>query len=105
MNPELRFIESMRTIRRARGWSQADLAARVSEHSVSLDRQVFSFMEIRLSPSSAHARKLRLDEAFAIAAALGVTVQQMVDGDYCKACYGMPAEGFTCNHCGAGGAS
>lgn len=40
-----------------------------------------------------------------LAAGLGCTAVDLLTGPKCMACFDTPPPGFTCNECGAGGAS
>lgn len=70
------FRLRMREIRGKRGWSQADLAKRLVELGVDhLSRGTLSKIEL---PDSTRAHNLSLDDALAIAAALGVSPVNMM---------------------------
>ncbi|HEV2451253.1 MAG TPA: helix-turn-helix transcriptional regulator [Streptosporangiaceae bacterium] len=43
-----------------------------------------------------------LGHAVAIAAALGVTLADMLGGDLCGTCFNRPPAGFICSECGRG---
>ncbi|MFE4409084.1 helix-turn-helix transcriptional regulator [Streptomyces sp. NPDC056821] len=67
---ETNFVLRMRLLREARGISQAEVAARVTRLGVQLPQQTIARIE-------AGKRSLRLDEAEAIARALGSSLTEM----------------------------
>ena len=72
---EARFVEQMKALREARGWSQADLAAKLNELGWDYVNQM------TISRTEKNDRPLRLGEARAIASVLGKTVEQMLAPD------------------------
>lgn len=65
LKPEQAFRERVKALRNDRGWSQAELAHRVSELGEPMDQRIVSNIE-------AGSRAITLDEAFVFAAALNV---------------------------------
>jgi transcriptional regulator with XRE-family HTH domain len=83
-SPEEVFIARMKRERERQGWSQQHLAAVVSSqpHGVFLHATAITKLEWALAPQRrASARNLRLNEALAIADALGLTLQAMLTDD------------------------
>jgi transcriptional regulator with XRE-family HTH domain len=68
---EANFVLRMRLLREARGISQAEIAARVTRMGIALPQQTIARIETG-------KRTLRLDEAEAIARALGVDLPDMI---------------------------
>lgn len=99
MSAEARFVRQMIKHRKKRGWSQAELAARTTEHGFYIHPTGITKLEWAVKDSH-KARHLRLDEAFAIAASFGLTLEAML-GDFCQTCMDHPPAGFTCQTCGA----
>lgn len=77
MTAEDRFGRNVRKRREELGMSQADLAAAIGERGVSLHPSAVAKIEARDAPSP---RSVRLNEAEAIARALGVQLGDMVSG-------------------------
>ena len=69
------FAHRLRAERERRGWSQTELAQRMAEHGVSLHFSAIHKMEQR---DAARPRVIRLNEAEAACAALGIPVWQML---------------------------
>lgn len=70
------FLEQMRLIRTSEGLSQAELAERIAPHlGHSLDASTIARVE-------SARRSVRLDEAVAIAKALGVRLDEMIPSEY-----------------------
>lgn len=74
-SPEERFVARMRQEREARGWSQADLAAKLRQHGLNLHPATITKIEARDSP---RPRSVRLEEAVAISDLLGVPLDQLL---------------------------
>ena len=71
MSPEQVFGQQVRRLRKARGMSQGDLCRALAGTAVPQHQSTISKIEEAVRP-------LRLDEAFAIAAALGADLNSMV---------------------------
>ncbi len=69
---EERFGQQVRDLRRTRGWSQMDLAVRMTNAGFVLHQAQISKMELGCRP-------IRLDEADAIARLLGVHLRALLD--------------------------
>ncbi|WP_426118486.1 helix-turn-helix transcriptional regulator [Kocuria sp. LHG3120] len=69
--PNRRFRENMRHIREEKGWSQGELSRRL------LDAGWGVFHQTTITRIENGTRQVRLDEAMAIANALGVTLETM----------------------------
>jgi|GEM_PF-4985214 len=71
-SPEAAFGSRVRTLRLAKGWSQAELAARVAVH-------LPGWAQTTVAKTEAATRPIRLNEASGLAAALEVPLQQLLD--------------------------
>lgn len=67
------FATNMKRQREARGWSQVELSKELERFGINLRQQVLQKIE-------SGQRPVRLDEGLAIAEALGIDVQRMVQG-------------------------
>lgn len=82
VTPEQRFVSAMRTLRIAKGWSQERLASEVHDRTgVWVSPSAITKLEWLVDPARTESRSLRLNEAFAIARALGSDVVAMVSAD------------------------
>jgi transcriptional regulator with XRE-family HTH domain len=70
-SPERVFARRQRQERDRRGWRYRDLAAAVAERGIDLNYSAFAKTETS-------GRAIRLDEAMAVADALGMTLSQML---------------------------
>lgn len=73
---EYRFGRRVRTEREKRGWTQADLASRLSEFGLALHPSAIAKIELR---DVDRPRAIRLDEAEVIARVFGLTVDEMYE--------------------------
>ena len=73
LSPQAAFGRNLRTIREARGMSQADCVEELAKHGITLHRQTLHKIET-------NARPLKLDEAVQISKALGEDVEFMMRG-------------------------
>lgn len=71
-SPEAAFGGRVRALRLAKGWSQAELAARVAAH-------LPGWAQTTVAKTEAATRPIRLNEASGLAAALEVPLQQLLD--------------------------
>jgi len=97
MTPNEIAAGNVRRFRRARGWSQAELAG----HWGVTRRVVVNAEErgVRRKP-----RVLGINDVVALAAAFGVSVTDLISPPPpCATCEDAPPEGFTCQACGADG--
>jgi len=78
--PERRFVENLRSLRRARGWSQEKLVKEVENRTaLRLNATVVTKLEWALDPSRASkARGLGLNEALAFATTLNVELSDLI---------------------------
>jgi transcriptional regulator with XRE-family HTH domain len=98
-----RFAANMRALRRQRGWSAQRLSDRVGALreagvvEIALPRPVIANLE------NQRREHVSLDEAFAVAAALGTTVGWLCDfdGPACTQCLDNPPVGYACKVCKA----
>jgi len=91
MTPNEALMSSTRRLRKARGWTQAQLAAR---WGVSLN--VATNLEGRRK-----GREFSVNEAVALAEVFGVDLADLLAP--CPNCDGEPADGWKCQECGAAG--
>lgn len=81
-DPERTFALRMRHLREANGWSQAELARRVSEVSgSSVNSSTITRWERNADPAGSGARGIRLRDAAYIARAFAVDVDEMIYPD------------------------
>lgn len=101
-----RVIHNVRRLRKIRGWSAEELAARLTEAGCPIGWNVIATRESRAGRESRHdASRISVDELFAFAAALDVPVTDLIsEVSRCRRCEGAPPAGFTCNACGEVGA-
>lgn len=81
-------------LRRRRGWSAADLAAVLAGLGHPVSRSVLANME------GGRKHTISVDLAFALAAAFGLTLDQLLGRAECPACDDDPPAGFRCLVCG-----
>jgi transcriptional regulator with XRE-family HTH domain len=75
--------------------STKELASSLAEHG----KQIWATAITRVEHGQ---RRVDVDDLVAIAAALGVTVTQLLEPPTdCTACHGTPPPGFACRSCGA----
>jgi transcriptional regulator with XRE-family HTH domain len=74
VSPETRFGERVRQERESRGWTQAQLAARLADEGIHLHPSAIAKIEDRHAD---RPRMIRLDEASAFATVFGTTVDAM----------------------------
>jgi transcriptional regulator with XRE-family HTH domain len=87
---------NVRRLRTARAWTQSRLAEDLAGE---LGNRRDPTAITRIEKGN---RAVTLDEAFALAAVFGVTVDQLATATDCDVCHGCPPAGYTCNICGAG---
>jgi transcriptional regulator with XRE-family HTH domain len=75
-SPETRFGQRIRQEREARGWTQAQVAARLAEEGIRLHPSAIAKIEDRRSTN--RPRMIRLDEAKAFATIFGATVDDLI---------------------------
>jgi HTH-type transcriptional regulator / antitoxin HipB len=75
--------------RKARGWSQVELARKAGLRASKL-----------VSNYEAGASEPVLSNAAALARALGVSLDALIAPPGCETCDGIPPAGMTCNACG-----
>lgn len=73
--PEDNFGRRLRREREERGWTQAELAQKLAEKGLSIHPSSIAKIELR---DVERPRNVRLDEASAIAAVLGVTLDELL---------------------------
>lgn len=79
MDPERTFALRMRHLREANGWSQAELARRISEVSgSSVHSSTITRWERNAEPSAAGGRGIRLRDAAYIARVFAVDLDEMI---------------------------
>jgi transcriptional regulator with XRE-family HTH domain len=94
MTPNQVVSRNMRRLRQARGWKQADLAARLG-----VSRSVVAQAEIAATDDG---RDFSVNELVALTAVFGIELHEMLaDVDLCMNCGNRPPSEFTCNTYGA----
>lgn len=95
----LRFVTNVRRLREEMHLSARQLAEKITANGIPMTRNMLTNLEV------GRRDHVSLDEAYAIASALGTTVTYLVDyaGPRCTQCFDEPPEGYSCNACGAGG--
>ena len=83
------FCASVKRLREAQNLALRDVAERAG-----LGHTIVHRIENGQPPLLGHA--------VAVAAALGVTLADMLGGDLCGTCFGRPPAGFICSECGRG---
>lgn len=87
---------NIRNLRRALGWTQADLARAIAGPDAIVQNVMVSNMENgKTVPTYVRV--------CAYARALGVTPQRLFDESLCATCQQQPPRWFTCRVCGAAG--
>lgn len=91
----------IRELRLIRGWSATFLVDRIRQlrPGCKVTREIVANWE------NGRRAVIGIDELDAVAAALGVPNPWDLVKPGCPRCLGMPPAGFTCNECGAEGAS
>lgn len=92
-NAESTFAMRIRQHRLERGWSQAELASRMSKLSGAWDQATIARIE-------KGARRIQLNDAFLMAAMFGKQVEDLLDEMQCEACQDFPPAGYACQTCG-----
>lgn len=90
--PETQFARAVRDALTARGWQQQDLCDELLRHGI-------EFHNTTISKIVTDKRAVRLDEAAAIAAVLGISLDVFIPPDRCAHCASEPPAGYTCNAC------
>lgn len=88
--------------RRARGWSQEELAKRISSSGFHMTLGIVGKIEANLDELDRRQRRVTVDELVAFAAAFGANPGAMLTAPECGTCNGAPPAGFTCQTCGRG---
>jgi transcriptional regulator with XRE-family HTH domain len=91
---------NVRALRTMRGWSQRTLAKNTQLTGKPVGFSTICRME-KASASGAPPVAIYVDDVVSLAAALNVTVQQLITPPNCLACMDSPPPGFTCRTCGA----
>lgn len=100
-NAERRFADVMRQARERRGWAQGRVVEAMTERGWPWHQSTVYRVE-------AGRQAVRLGEALALAAILGIDMDAFESGDPgpwkpCPVCGDKPPSGFTCNECGRSG--
>lgn len=83
-------------LRRLRGLTTRQLSAELARIGREIPATGITRIEKR-------ERRVDVDDLTALASALNVTIQQLLDPPTeCGTCHGTPPVGFTCKECGAG---
>ncbi len=97
MTPNQTVAANMRRLRKARGWKQEELGAKLGwSHTV--------VSQAECSVNQKRIRRFSVDDLVLIAGALGVAPSDLLDAVLpCATCQGSPPAGFACQECGAAG--
>jgi transcriptional regulator with XRE-family HTH domain len=87
-------------LRKIRGWSQRALANETQSTGKPVGFSTICRMEKAARPDQDPVA-VYIDDVVSLAAALGVTVQQLITPPKCRACMDQPPPGFACRTCGA----
>jgi transcriptional regulator with XRE-family HTH domain len=82
-------VRHMRALRGARGWTAQELADQTG-----IPRNVITNLE------TGRRETLSVDELVLLAQAFNVPPMRLIDGTYCRRCFGAPPDGFICGDCG-----
>ncbi|MEU4225818.1 helix-turn-helix transcriptional regulator [Nonomuraea sp. NPDC026600] len=93
-NASRRIGLRMRALRHSRGWSQVELAERLSANGFAAHPTTVTRME------SGSRQIISIDAALAVAATFEVPLDDLIS-DECLTCKGSPPAGFRCQNCGA----
>ena len=88
-------IRRVRQMRKERGWSAQRLVDLLADAEFSIGRSTIANIE------TGRRDHLTVDELCALAAVFGVSVDHLVNGPKCGACFDSPPHGFACLNCGA----
>jgi transcriptional regulator with XRE-family HTH domain len=89
------FAMRFRQRREARGWSQAKVAAQMTEvFENSMDQATIARIE-------KGARRINLTDAYQLAMLVGCTIENLLAPVRCEACKDFPPAGYACSQCGA----
>ncbi|MEX3206024.1 helix-turn-helix domain-containing protein [Streptomyces acidiscabies] len=95
---------NVRRLRRARGWTQAEAAQKLSAITGQLLSNV-SWSAAERSPETGRPKSWTANEIAALAELFDVPVGDLFEPQPpCRVCGEKPPVGFTCNACGMGGA-
>lgn len=92
------FIARCRVIRTSMGWSALRFANEVTAAGYGLSHQMVRNQETR---SGNHGYSVSLDQAMAVCAALGRTLDDILSGPVCSACADEPPLNTRCLICEA----
>jgi transcriptional regulator with XRE-family HTH domain len=101
----LAVTRNIRAIRKARGWSQRELAKQMAEVGWPLTFACISAMEANLNESDRRTRTVHVDDLVAFAKLFGIEPADLLIAPDCGTCNGAPPAGFTCQECGKGAKS
>ncbi|MER6350596.1 helix-turn-helix transcriptional regulator [Streptomyces sp. NPDC001634] len=87
-------------LRKARGLSQRALASATEQTGKPVGFSTICRMEKAATPGASPVA-IYVDDVVSLAAALGVTVQQLISAPKCDACMDSPPPGFACRTCDA----
>lgn len=90
-------VTALRTLR---GLSQRALAQRTAATGKQVGFSTIARMEKAAKPGESPVA-VYIDDVVSLAAALGVTVQELITPPACTACMDRPPRGFTCRTCNA----
>lgn len=101
-----RVVQNVRRLRASQNLSMRELAQRCADTGSSFVTEAKLWNLIGRNRSDGvirDARKsVRIDEVFALADALGVSVEHLIGKHECPTCHGAPPAGFICGTCGVG---
>lgn len=97
MTPNRAVAVNTRRLRKARGWTQEELAAKLGWRHTVVSRAECAANQKRI-------RRFSVDDLVLIAGAFGVAPSDLLDAVLpCATCQGSPPAGFACQECGAVG--
>jgi len=90
-----RIADNVRALRRARSWSQQQLADKVAGYGVPMNRQAIAKIECK-------DRRVLATELWALARVFLLDDPTELLMGQCSTCTGSPPPGLTCDRCGTG---
>lgn len=90
---------NVRTLRTKRGWSQRALAKNTELTGKPVGFSTICRMEKASTPEASPVA-IYIDDVVSLAAALNVTVHQLIATPKCLACMDSPPPGYACRTCG-----
>lgn len=93
---------NVHALRKARGMSSANLAAKLRETGIAISDTGIRRIELGYRPSVETARvSVSVDQLMAFSKVLGCTPDRLLTEVNCQQCNGAPPDGYVCAVCGA----